>query len=86
MRTRFVIHKNLLGRVFRVRPRYTIQSVVKWYPEDILVHNPDRPEHEGAYFILPKSEYIPCTVNGTLIAVVKGYHAETATVVNSGSE
>lgn len=76
MRTRFVIHKNLLGKVFRVVPRRFLRSNIIWNPEDICVLNDQR---EDSYFILPRSEYIPCSQNGT----TKDTHADFTSVVDS---
>ena len=79
MRTRFVIHKNLLSQVFRVKPRHEIYEIDEWYPEDICVENPKR-KNEGGYFILPKSEYVPCDSNGN----VKDEHGFEAPAITDG--
>ena len=82
MRTRFVIHKNLLSPVYRVRTRPVLAEwTFIWNPEDICVENPERVETNG-FFILPKSEYVACDKNG----VVKDKHVDSAYFTHCGSE
>ena len=79
MRTRFVIHRHLLGPVFRVLPRKNVGLECKWNPEDIPVINPAR---KASFFVLPKSEYIPCDSKGRTLK----NHVETTNVFNCGAE
>lgn len=71
MRTHFVRHLGCLGQIFRVIKRPILRNfygdIVPWHPEDIAVANPERYKTEGSWFILPKSEYIPCDSEGRLL-------------------
>ena len=85
MKTRFVIHKNLLSPVYRVIKRPAIYTCyrqqISFYPEDITVENPKR-VNTGGYFILPKSDYVPCDKNG----VVKDSNVDSAPLAHCGQE
>lgn len=89
MRTRFVIHKNMLSTVYRVRKRPVIYTAwgtpEPWHPEDICVENPKRADING-YFILPKSDYVSCNSKGQTIKVQGTANVETATFFNGRSQ
>jgi hypothetical protein len=90
VRNSYVIHKNLLSPVYKVRKRVKIYGFVDcdadafpveipWTPDSYCVENPD---WEGDWFKLPKSDYVPCDKNG----VVKESNVETSYLAHCGSE